>query len=102
MTARLPKSASAHAGKLSLSLLLAAALVTSLYAGDAQAAKRKKAKANCNAEVQMSRADELRCHSGKTHYSRSSNDETRAERERRLKRECKGRPNAGMCLGFAS
>lgn len=27
--------------------------------------------------------------------------ETRAERERRLKRECKGRPNAGACSGHA-
>jgi hypothetical protein len=25
--------------------------------------------------------------------------ETPAAREKRLKRECKGRPNAGMCLG---
>jgi hypothetical protein len=102
MTAHLPNSASIRTSKLSLGLLFAAALAASLYAGDAQAAKRKKSKVDCNAEVQMSRADELRCHAGKTHYSRSSNDETRAERERRLKRECKGRPNAGMCLGFAS
>ena len=28
--------------------------------------------------------------------------ESRAERERRLTRECRGRPNAGACLGFAS
>ena len=28
--------------------------------------------------------------------------ETRAERERRLTRECRGRPNAGACLGYAS
>lgn len=28
--------------------------------------------------------------------------ETTAERNRRLARECKGRPNAGACLGFAS
>ncbi len=32
----------------------------------------------------------------------SSSDETRAERDRRLQRECKGRPNAGACLGYAS
>jgi hypothetical protein len=82
-------------------LLLAVALSLSLHSGDAHAAKRKS-KAACNVEVQMSQADELRCRASKTHYSRSSNDETRAERERRLKRECKGRPNAGMCLGFAS
>ncbi|MDO5654052.1 MAG: hypothetical protein Q4G39_08105 [Brachymonas sp.] len=28
------------------------------------------------------------------------NGETATQRERRLKRECKGRPNAGACLGF--
>lgn len=28
--------------------------------------------------------------------------ETAAERDRRLLRECKGRPNAGACLGYAS
>lgn len=30
------------------------------------------------------------------------NGETVPERERRLLRECKGRPNAGACAGFAS
>ncbi|MFM9879713.1 MAG: hypothetical protein ACKVOO_04820 [Burkholderiaceae bacterium] len=28
--------------------------------------------------------------------------ETAAAREKRLKRECKGRPDAGACLGFGS
>ena len=28
--------------------------------------------------------------------------ETAKERERRLLRECRGRPNAGACLGYAS
>ena len=32
----------------------------------------------------------------------SSSQETPRDRERRLLRECKGRPNAGACLGFAS
>ncbi|WP_342132463.1 hypothetical protein [Hydrogenophaga sp. OTU3427] len=32
----------------------------------------------------------------------SGSQESTAERERRLKRECRGRPNAGACLGFAS
>ena len=31
-----------------------------------------------------------------------SSQETTRERERRLQRECKGRPNAGACEGFAS
>lgn len=28
-------------------------------------------------------------------------DEKTADRDRRLTRECKGRPNAGACLGYA-
>ena len=34
--------------------------------------------------------------------TRSSSEESRAERERRLLRECRGLPNAGACLGYAS
>ena len=37
---------------------------------------------------------------GKVTFHKSSSEESRAERERRLKRECRGRPNAGACLGF--
>lgn len=81
---------------------LSIALSASLYAGDAHAAKRKSKKAACVEGVTQSQADELRCHATKTRYIRSPSEETRAERERRLKRECQGRPNAGMCLGFAS
>jgi hypothetical protein len=33
---------------------------------------------------------------------RTASGETVANRERRLTRECKGRPNAGACLGFAN
>ncbi len=32
----------------------------------------------------------------------SPSHESAAERDRRLTRECKGRPNAGACLGYAS
>ncbi len=39
--------------------------------------------------------------STKVTYDKGS-AETTAERDRRLKRECKGRPNAGACLGYAS
>ncbi|WP_374639383.1 hypothetical protein [Hydrogenophaga sp.] len=30
----------------------------------------------------------------------SGSGETKAAREKRLRRECRGRPNAGACLGF--
>ena len=33
--------------------------------------------------------------------SRSSSDETPAQRDKRLYRECQGRPNSGACLGYA-
>lgn len=33
---------------------------------------------------------------------RTPSGETVTDRERRLTRECKGRPNAGACLGYAS
>ncbi len=32
----------------------------------------------------------------------TSSDRSQAERDKRLKRECKGRPNAGACLGYAT
>lgn len=32
----------------------------------------------------------------------SSTDRSQAARDKRLKRECKGRPNAGACLGYAT
>lgn len=31
---------------------------------------------------------------------RSTSEESVAERDRRMYRECKGRPNAGACLGY--
>lgn len=31
---------------------------------------------------------------------KSASEESRAERERRLKRECRGLSNAGACLGY--
>jgi hypothetical protein len=39
---------------------------------------------------------------GKVTFREASSTEKPADRARRLKRECKGRPNAGMCLGHAS
>ena len=39
---------------------------------------------------------------GKVTYREAPSAEKPAERTRRLTRECRGRPNAGMCLGHAS
>lgn len=40
------------------------------------------------------------CHPERAKSDTLPGGETRVQRERRLKRECKGRPNAGACLGF--
>ncbi len=36
----------------------------------------------------------------KVKHQRTSSEESTAERDRRLYRECKGLPNAGACLGY--
>lgn len=36
----------------------------------------------------------------KVTFHKSTSEEAPAAREKRLLRECKGRPNAGMCAGF--
>lgn len=36
----------------------------------------------------------------KVKHQRSPSEESTAERDRRLYRECKGLPNAGACLGY--
>ena len=36
----------------------------------------------------------------KLKHQRSPSEESTAERDRRLYRECKGMPNAGACLGY--
>jgi len=44
-------------------------------------------------------------HAAKTHKAKRSKNlggESATERDRRLLRECKGLPNAGACLGYAS
>ena len=37
----------------------------------------------------------------KIQNTRSSSEETTAERDRRLYRECQGKPNSGACAGYA-
>lgn len=36
----------------------------------------------------------------KVTFHKSPSEEAPAVREKRLRRECKGRPNAGMCAGY--
>lgn len=39
---------------------------------------------------------------GKVSFHEAPSSEKPGERAKRLKRECKGRPNAGMCLGYTN
>ncbi len=68
---------------------LAAAL---LIGGPAAAAKADKADKGTDASARRV--------PGKLSFHKAPSEESPAARERRLKRECQGRPNAGACLGF--
>jgi hypothetical protein len=47
-----------------------------------------------------SKKEGIHCHAERARGSGGS-DGTQAARDKRLTRECKGRPNAGACLGYA-
>nr|WP_238323224.1 hypothetical protein [Acidovorax sp. JHL-9] len=60
----------------------------------AQAASPKNAAATVASESVKKKG------SVKVKHQRSASEESTAERDRRLYRECQGRPNAGACLGY--
>ena len=71
------------------------ALALMAIAHNAQAAPHKKAtEATAGATAKKKGSTKVK-------QQRSSSEESRAERDRRLYRECKGLPNAGACLGYA-
>ena len=72
--------------------LLALLLASTLVAGQAFAASDKPpAKAKAGATTPKA--------GGKVTYREAPSHEKPADRAKRLKRECKGRANAGMCAG---
>ena len=75
-------------------LVLMAFVTLALCMGQAQAASKSKKK-----KVQTASA------AGQTYINIKpglrGSQESKAERSQRLKRECKGRPNSGACLGYA-
>jgi hypothetical protein len=79
-----------------LCLIAGFALAGALTAVPIQAASSN---ANTSASAKKT-AKKQASHSVKFHNN--PNHENAAQRERRLKRECKGMPNAGACLGYAS
>jgi len=51
---------------------------------------------------QVKAEDKPRRSGGSVKIVPSGSEESAADRAKRLKRECRGRPNAGACLGHAS
>jgi hypothetical protein len=74
--------------------LLALVIISALAAPESAQAKSRKNHQNTTS------GDAHKKGASKTTYRPSSSEETRAERERRLSRECKGMPNAGACKGY--
>ena len=72
-------------------MLTAGAGLLSVPANDAWAARKKGHAAAVHAPK-----------AGKAKRARTGSDESAAERDRRLRRECKSLPNAGACLGYAN
>lgn len=81
--------------------LLCAGLCLGLLgaSGTAHSAERKKTDRAASAAAAGPEAKKKG--SVKVKHQRSPSEESTAERERRLYRECRGRPNAGACLGYA-
>jgi len=78
-------------------LIAACVLSGALLAAPARAASPTADSASASAG-QTPKKQNLR----RGRYIKKFNQETPTERERRLKRECKGMPNAGACLGYGS
>jgi hypothetical protein len=92
---------------LSLAALLACAVAAPVRAATPSSAPGTPPGTMANASnaapasVQPEKSKHKKKKSSTVKYDKGS-AETTAERDRRLKRECKGRPNAGACLGYAS
>lgn len=76
--------------------LLCACVVAALMAvpNNAHAARKKKADAAATSQPAKKSG------TVKIKHQRSTSEESTAERDRRLYRECRGRPNAGACMGY--
>ncbi len=75
-----------------IALLCAAALLC--MGADAAETTAKKSKPHAAQAAKGKKAARIKFEKG--------GGETRAERDRRLQRECRGLPNAGACLGYGS
>lgn len=66
---------------------------------DGRTPKKTQSASDAAAQPQPGKKADQKKKPGKTTFEDSG--ETPAERAARLKRECKGRPNAGACTGYA-
>ncbi|GAA6142547.1 hypothetical protein [Hydrogenophaga sp. 5NK40-0174] len=69
------------------------------HAGNPDSQGHQRGEAVASRKVE-SKKSEGKPRVGSVRFIRSSSEETKAQRTKRLKRECKGRPNAGACLGM--
>ena len=79
--------------RLSASLLCVCLSVGLLGASGVASAANKKSAPAAGQEAKKKGSVKIK-------HQRSASEESTSERDRRLYRECKGRPNAGACLGF--
>lgn len=80
-------------GRLAAAACLSCALALSTMHSPTTAAERAKKQRSS----QVAQAKERK---GSKATFEKATGETAAERDRRLQRECRGRPNAGACLGY--
>jgi hypothetical protein len=76
-----------HAYSMPLSFAFSSQSISAQTAGTSDSSKAKKTK-----KARAKKAGGVTFHDGSA--------ESRSERDRRLMRECKGRPNAGVCEGY--
>lgn len=77
-----------------------ALVVTSLALGLMAAPSVLLAKGRASDSSTTPNAPVIKKGANKVTYQRSSSEESTAERNRRMYRECKGMHNAGACLGY--
>lgn len=76
------------------------ALSLSALPQSALAASKKSSSGDTTASASSTSKASKKKHKVHVTHLRSPSEETTAERDRRLYRECRGMPNAGACLGY--
>lgn len=78
-----------------------AIILALLVAAQAGQAAPRKARESGPAPAGCSYGPRGGLHCNTVKFERTTDEQRRLE-DRRMRRECKGRPNAGACLGYAS